>query len=156
MKATLSLPAAFAILLLSTPDFLRAESPAATAAALIAADDARISAMKNADRGALETSFSDELRYAHSNGIVDTKTSFIEVLTTGKTKYLGYDHVAREFTFPAPGIALMSGKARIQAESAKGKMDSVLSYLAVWREEGGKWKFLAWQSCRLPVEEAKP
>jgi hypothetical protein len=133
--------------------------PAEESAALAkvrAADDARIAAMKSGDRSGLEAAFSAELRYAHSNGIVDTKESFVEILTSGKTKYLGYDHVEREFTFPAPGIALMSGKARIQAESAKGKMDSVLSYLAVWLEEDGNWKFLAWQSCRLPVEEAKP
>jgi len=30
-------------------------------------------------------------------------------------------------------------------------MDSVLSFLAVWREENGKWRFLAWQSCKLPA-----
>jgi ketosteroid isomerase-like protein len=124
--------------------------------AVRAADDARIAAMRSPDKAALEAIFSDQLRYAHSNGVVDTKASFVEILTSGKTKYLGYDHLEREFTFPAPGIALMSGKARIQAESAKGKMDSVLSYLAVWKEEGGQWRFLAWQSCRLPVEEAKP
>lgn len=125
-------------------------------AAVRAADDARIAAMRQPDKSALGAAFSDELRYSHSNGVVDTKASFIDVLVSGKTKYLGYDHVEREFTFPAPGIALMSGKARIQAESAKGKMDSVLAYLAVWKEEGGQWKFLAWQSCRLPAEETKP
>jgi len=124
--------------------------------AVRAADDARIAAMRTPDKAALEAVFSEQLRYAHSNGVVDTKASFVEILTSGKTKYLGYDHLEREFTFPVPGIALMSGKARIQAESAKGKMDSILSYLAVWKEEGGQWKFLAWQSCRLPVEEAKP
>jgi hypothetical protein len=158
MKARFPIPGALAALSLAfaTSGPLRAETPAATAAALVAADDARITAMRNPDRAALEAAFSDELRYAHSNGIVDTKASFLEILTTGKTKYLGYDHVERGFTFPAPGIALMTGKARIQAESAKGKMDSVLSYLAVWRVENGVWKFLAWQSCRLPVEEAKP
>ena len=29
-------------------------------------------------------------------------------------------------------------------------MDAVLSFLAVWREEKGQWRFLAWQSCKLP------
>jgi ketosteroid isomerase-like protein len=154
MKARFPILVALAALLLTVPASLLAETPAA--AALAAADDARIAAMREPDRAALEAAFSDELRYAHSNGVVDTKASFIEILTTGKTKYLGYDLVERQFTFPAPGIALMTGKARIQAESAKGKMDSVLSYLAVWREENGAWRFLAWQSCRLPTEEAKP
>jgi len=121
--------------------------------AVRAADDARIAAMRTPDKTKLEAIFSDQLRYAHSNGVVDTKSTFVEILTSGATKYLGYDHLERDFAFPVPGIALMSGRARIQAESDKGKVDSVLSYLAVWREEGGQWKFLAWQSCRLPVEK---
>ncbi len=142
---------ALALLFFLAPALLADE-----ASAVRAADDARVAAMRQPDRAALEEIFSDALHYAHSNGVIDTKASLIEILVSGKARYLGYDHVDREFRFPAPGIALMTGRARIQAESAKGAMDSVLSYLAVWREEDGKWKFLAWQSCRLPVEEAKP
>lgn len=118
---------------------------------LIRADDARVEAMKKADAEALNTLFSDELNYAHSNGVVDNKASLTEILTTGKTKYVGYDYVERNFTFPAQDIALMTGRTRIQADSAKGHMDNVLSFLAVWRLEQGQWKFLAWQSCKLPA-----
>jgi ketosteroid isomerase-like protein len=149
------LPSLLLVLVIGLASPLRADETI-DPSAVRAADDARIAAIRSPDKAALQAIFSDQLRYAHSNGVVDTKASFVEILTSGKTKYLGYDHLEREFTFPAPGIALMSGKARIQAASAKGKMDSILSYLAVWREEGGQWKFLAWQSCRLPVEEAKP
>jgi hypothetical protein len=106
--------------------------------------------MLSPERENLGSIFSDELRYAHSNGIVDSKASFIEVLSSGKTQYVGYDYEEQNFTFPAPGIALMSGRAHINARTSSGEMDSVLSYLAVWREEKGKWRFLAWQSCRLP------
>lgn len=120
-------------------------------AAVKAADDARVATMRSPDRDKLIAIFSDDLRYAHSNGIVDTKGSFIELLGSGKTKYLGYEHKDRSITIPAPGIALVVGQARVQTESAAGKMDSVLSYLAVWREEKGQWRFLAWQSCKLPV-----
>ena len=118
--------------------------------AVKAADKTRVTAMQTADRDQLTAIFSDELRYAHSTGVVDTKTSFIDVLTSGKTKYVGYDYEGQSFTFPAPGIALMSGRAHVKAETANGTMDSVLSFLAVWREENGQWKFLAWQSCKLP------
>jgi ketosteroid isomerase-like protein len=124
-------------------------------AAIIAADDSRIAAMRAPDREKLQAIFSDDLRYAHSTGVVDTKASFIEILVAGKTRYLGYDHVERQVTTPAPSIALVAGQARFRTESANGKMDSVLSYLAVWRLENGQWRFLAWQSCRLPVPENK-
>ena len=119
-------------------------------ASIRAADKARVAAMLSPVRENLGSIFSDELRYAHSNGIIDSKASFIEVLSSGKTQYVGYDYEEQNFTFPAPGIALMSGRAHIKARTSSGEMDSVLSYLAVWREENGKWRFLAWQSCRLP------
>ena len=129
---------------------------AAEDAALTAADDARVAAMLAADRSALTALLSDGLHYAHSSGTVDTKDVFIDLLASGKTRYLGYEHVERRFSQVAPGIALMTGRARIQAQSARGTMDSVLSYLAVWRLEEGRWRFLAWQSCRLPAAEPDP
>ncbi len=126
-------------------------------AAVTAADDARVAAMKSPDQAALAAVFSDDLHYAHSSGVVDTKASFIEILTSGTNKYIGYDYVERDFTFPAPGIALMTGKVRIQTSNAKGGMDSVLSFLAVWHEEEkGQWRFRAWQSCKLPPAVPAP
>lgn len=129
--------------------------PAADEAALKAVDDARVAAFTKADRAALQEIFSDDLSYAHSTGVLDSKGAFIDLISSGKTKYLAYEYVDRKFTFPAPGIALMTGKARVKAETATGQMDSTLSFLAVWREEGGKWKFLAWQSARLQAPAAK-
>lgn len=129
-------------------------SPAAEetlSAKLQAADDARVSATKAADPSKLRAILSEELRYAHSNGLVDTRESFIELVTSGKTKYEAIEYEERRFTFPAPKIALMSGRAHVVAQTGTGVMDSVLSFLAVWREEeDGTWRFLAWQSCRLP------
>jgi hypothetical protein len=118
--------------------------------AVLAADKARVAAMQSGDRDKLDAVFSDELRYAHSNGIVDTKQSFIDILSAGKTKYVGYDYEEQDFTFPAPGIALMTGRVHVKAEAEGKTMDAVLSFLAVWREEKGQWRFLAWQSCKLP------
>jgi len=118
--------------------------------ALQNADDARVAAMRSPDSQTLSALLSEDLRYAHSNGVVDTRASLMEVLMTGKTKYLGFEYQQRNFTFPAPGIALMSGRAQVKAATAAGEMDSTLSFLAVWREEAGQWRFLAWQSCKVP------
>ncbi|MFZ4767910.1 MAG: nuclear transport factor 2 family protein [Roseimicrobium sp.] len=120
-------------------------------AALLAADDERVAAIVAADKLRLTAIFSDELRYAHSTGAVDDKATYIDSLVSGRTKYVVYDYQERKFTFPAPGIALMAGRVHIQSTSAVGVSDGVLSILAVWREEQGKWRFLAWQSCKLPA-----
>lgn len=121
-------------------------------AAVVAADTARIAAMLKPERAALDAAFSNELRYAHSNGLVDTKASFIDSLLGGRTKYLAYEPGERMITFPAPGLALMGGRAKLQVEGGSGRMEATLSYLAVWRKEDGQWRFLAWQSARLPTE----
>ena len=118
--------------------------------AIESADDARIAAMSSPERSRLSAIFSDDLRYAHSTGAVDTKTSLIDTLTSGKTKYLRFDYLEREFSFPAPGLALMTGRVRIRVATAEGEMENALSFLAVWRKEKGQWRFLAWQSCKLP------
>ncbi len=125
---------------------------AADLAAVIAADDARVIAFKAPTRERLEALFSEELHYAHSNGVLDTKASFIDVLTSRKTRYTGLEYQKREFSFPAPGVALMTGRVRIQAATGETQIDSVLSFLGVWRLEADTWRFLAWQSCRLPVQ----
>ncbi len=117
---------------------------------LRAADDERVAATIAGDRAKLAAVYSDELRYAHSNGLVDDKASYVDALASGRTKYLLIDYAERNFTFPAPGIALMTGRAHVQVAKADGKVDMVLSFLAAWREENGQWRFLAWQSCKLP------
>lgn len=123
---------------------------------LRAADDERVSAIVAGDGARLTAIFSDGLRYAHSTGAVDDKASYIESLVSGRTKYVVYNYQERNFTFPAPGIALMTGRIHIKSTSAaSGLSDVMLSILAVWREEQGRWRFLAWQSCRLTVPAQK-
>lgn len=119
--------------------------------AVLEADDARIAATTKADEAALEEILDDDLHYAHSNGAVDTKESFIEQVVAGRLKYLEYEPIEREVTFPRAGIALVTGRARVVVESGKGRSEFTLSHLAVWRELAGEWKFLAWQSSRLPM-----
>ncbi len=132
---------------------LRAADETRTAT-LQTADDARVAATLASDRTKLDALFSDELRYAHSSGNVDTKASFMDALAAGRLKYIAWEYVERSFSFPAPGIALMSGRTRIKVARADGEMEMLLSYLAVWREEKGQWRFLAWQSAKLPEAAA--
>lgn len=119
-------------------------------AEVLAADDRRIAAMTTADKQALETVCDDDLHYAHSSGTVDTKPSLIDSITRGRTKYLAFDPVERTVSFPAPGIAVVTGQAAVRVANEQGRHDVRLRFLAVWREVRGEWKFFAWQSARLP------
>ena len=115
-----------------------------------AADDARVAAMLAPTREKLAAVLSPELRYAHSNGQVDSKDALIASLTDGSATYSKYAYQDRSFTFPAPGLALMTGRFDVKAVVKDNAAESTIGYLAVWRLEKGEWKFLAWQSCKIP------
>lgn len=119
-------------------------------AALTAVDDARVAAMLKPSKATLDIVLSDDLRYAHSNGKVDTKASLTSSLLSGEAKYISYKYSERTFKFPAPDLALMTGRFEVQATVDGTTVTSTIGYLAVWRLEHGHWKFLAWQSCKIP------
>ena len=119
-------------------------------AAVRAADDERLAATQAADPARLDAIFSDALRYAHSNGKVDDKASFVQSLTSRKIIYESFDYQERAFTVAGPGVVLMTGRMVARAISAGQPVLLDLNFLAVWREEGGRWRFLAWQSSRNP------
>ena len=132
---------------------LRAADDKALAAAR-AADDERLAATKAGDPKRLDAIFSNDLRYAHSSGKVDTKDSYVKSLVSRATIYESFDYKERNFTVAAPGVVLMSGRVLIKASNNGQKVENDLNILAVWREENGKWRFLAWQSCKNPPADA--
>jgi hypothetical protein len=119
--------------------------------AVLAADDARIAAMTAADPEALEPLLSAELRYSHSNGTVDTKDSFLELIRGKATRYVAYRPVERGVRFASPDIALEHGRAEVILEKNGVRTEATFLFLAVWRLEEGSWRFLAWQSARPPA-----
>jgi ketosteroid isomerase-like protein len=114
------------------------------------ADDTRLEAMMAGDAARLDAIFSDDLRYAHSNGQVENKKEFIKSLSSRHMVYESFTYQERRFEAVGPGVVLMAGRVIINASSAGQKLVLNLNFLAVWREEGGRWRFLAWQSSRNP------
>jgi hypothetical protein len=119
-------------------------------AAVTAADAERQAASEAGDRGRLEAIFSNDLRYAHASGKVDTKASYIESMASHGTVYENFNYKERTFLPAAPGIVLMTGRVLITVRNGDQHTVNDLNFLAVWREENGQWRFLAWQSCRNP------
>jgi hypothetical protein len=133
-----------------------ADSSAAIIAAVTAADDERVAASIAVDRARLEAIFSDELHYAHSNGAIDTKASYVDSIVNHRSVYEKYEYQRRTFTPVAPGVVAMTGRALIHSRNAEGPVLIDLNFLAIWREENGKWRFMAWQSCRNPPAAPPP
>lgn len=146
------LPTLLCCLLLALPA-LRADEAEDLAGAR-AADDERVAATIAGDRARLEAVFSDGLHYAHSNGALDTKATLVDKVASGRTDYEQINYARREFEVAAPGVVVMRGRALIRAGAPGKIMPNDINFLAVWRREGGKWRFLAWQSSHNP-EPAK-
>ncbi len=150
---TLRVFAAFLVLLMlaAAPGGRAAGFDAAELAALRAADDERLAATKAASPERLEAIFSDELHYGHSSGKADTKASQIEGIVGRTYAYEHFEHKERTFVPAGPGVALMRGRVLVRMRTKAGAENNLdLTYLAVWRQENGRWRFYAWQSCRNP------
>lgn len=119
-------------------------------AAVMAADDERVAASTARDRARLEAVLSPELRYAHSSGAVDTQQSYIASILEGRSVYETYTNEERTFSPVGDDVMLMSGRVVIDTRDGGKPLQLHLGYLAVWRLEEGRWRFRAWQSCRLP------
>jgi hypothetical protein len=48
----------------------------------------------------------------------------------------------------------MAGRALVKVSTPDGDIESILSFLAVWQEMNGKWRFRAWQSCKIPNQKS--
>ena len=149
MKSLLRLLPVIALMLL--PPFLWAASHPA---AWLLADDARVAAMISADPARLAATISDELLYVHSSGSTDTKASLTAALTSGRTKYNTIKYEQRDFREVVPGLVLMTGRGRFTLGKAAPFTELHLSFLAAYRLEQGVWRFIAWQSCRIPEPAA--
>ena len=142
------------LLILALVSLRAADDP--TFADVRAADDQRVAAVLAADEARLNELLSPALHYAHSNGKLDGRDSFRDALTGRKTVYNAMEYIKRDFAPAGPGVVLMTGCVRVDAQVGPQRVQSDLNFLAVWRQEGGRWRFLAWQSCKVPPPAPKP
>jgi len=129
-----------------------------TSAVVLAKDDTRIAAVKaaelarfeanvNADSKALGLLLGDDLDYVHSNGDIDTKTSFIESLTSGRRDYQAM--TANIQTVRLFGdVAIVRGTVKVTVASNGKPQDLDLGYTDFWVWRAHRWQMVAWHSSR--------
>ena len=151
-----TLPRSLVLLLVLFSAVLLRAGEANPTTAIRDADNERVAAIMAADATRLDAIFSEELEYTHSNGKHDSKESYIESIVTHKTVYKVYDYKEREFRLASPDIGLETAHVLITSVNGTTENKNDLSILAVWRKEDGKWRFLAWQSAKLPAPATPP
>ncbi len=121
----------------------------ARAAALRAAELERFEANVTADPKSLDRLLDDALEYTHSNGVLDTKKSFIESLTSGKLDYLATEADIQSLRIEGD-VGIIRGRAKVTVSDHGQPLDLDLGYVDVWLWKDGRWQMTTWQSARLP------
>ncbi|WP_414660548.1 nuclear transport factor 2 family protein [Horticoccus sp. 23ND18S-11] len=124
---------------------LRAE-PAVISA--LRADKARIAAMVAGDGSALAALMSDQLRFVHSDGRVESKADYVKNLMAGDTQYAEAKTSLLETMQVDPDVVVVLGLQEMRKRLGTEWSEVKLRYLAVWRNESGTWRMIAWQSAR--------
>jgi hypothetical protein len=117
-------------------------------AALRKAELARFDAQVNADAKVLGELLDDGLEYVHSNGALDSKTSFVESLTSGARDYIATTANIQSVRI-FDDVAVIRGTAKVLVKDGGKDLDLEIGYTDVWLWKNGRWQMTAWRSARL-------
>lgn len=112
------------------------------------ADQARLTAMMAGDGAALNRLMSDELAFVHSDGRIESKADYVKNMLAGDTAYKNAKTSDVRTMEPAPGVVILIGSQQMNKRLGPNWSEIKLKFMAVWRNEGGTWRLVAWQSMR--------
>ena len=116
--------------------------------AALRADKARQAAMVAGDAPALGGLMSEQLRFVHSDGRVESKADYVKNLLAGDTAYADVKTSAVEMMQVTPESVVILGVQTMRKRLGPDWSEVTLRYLSVWRNEAGAWRMIAWQSAR--------
>ena len=106
--------------------------------------------MQDADLTTLDELCADELSYAHSSGVRDTKATYLGKLRSGYYVYRRIDHpVERVEVVGDTAIVVGRMTADVEVQGAPKTIDNLA--LAVWTRASGTWRLLAYAPTSLPA-----
>ena len=116
--------------------------------AVLRADQARLAAMMAGDGVALGKLMSNELKFVHSDGRVESKADYVKNVMAGDTAYADARTSEVRALEPASNVVVLIGAQDMRKRLGPAWSEIKLRYLAVWRNENGTWRMFAWQSMR--------
>ncbi len=116
---------------------------------VLAAEEQRYRAMVEADLAALDRLCADELSYAHSSGVRDTKSEYLGKVRSGYYRYLTVEHpVERIEVLGDTAIVVGRMTSDLLVHGVPKTIDNLA--LAVWVRTAAGWRLLAYAPTRLP------
>lgn len=107
-------------------------------------------AMLAFDYAALDALLSDDVRYIHSTGVVETKSEYFDGLKRGLYEYGAIDILSGE-TREWADVAITTGVMEmVVGAEGSAKHPIRLQHVLVWKREDGSWRLLLRQATRVP------
>lgn len=133
-----------------TLGFVPAFAQTPTERAVLDAEERRFAAQVWKDYAALDRLIGEDLYYQHSNGDIDTKTSFIQGIKEGKRNY--DDIKIEESKVRVYGkTAIINAVCMYYRKGENGQPNNLhLRYTDVWVKRNGRWQMVTWQSLKIP------
>ena len=102
------------------------------------------------DIPALQKLLGEQLIYAHSTGIVDTKASYTAKIASGAQKYEAVDFESMTVKLYGDNMAVMHARMRMSGINQNGHFDDHMLMMHVWYKNSGNWQLVAHQTNKLP------
>jgi ketosteroid isomerase-like protein len=112
-------------------------------------EDARYAGVVAKDFAALDRLFHDDLVYRHSNGVADSKASYLEGIRDGVWDYRRVDR-EDQTVIVEDAVALVFNKLTIDIVVRGVPRLVHARVLSVWSREGQTWRLIGVQSGAIP------
>jgi hypothetical protein len=116
---------------------------------LLAFEQARVEATLKANVAQLEAMLADELVWVHSNGKIDSKTSYIQDIANQKSRCQALqvlDSKARIYG----EIGLTNGRLLVEFFEEDNSITKLtVLFTVVYRQQAGQWQVISWQTTKL-------
>lgn len=100
------------------------------------------------DFAAVEKMLADDLVYAHATGIVDTKTTYLTKLRSGKQLYRSMEQ--KNVSVRTYGdTAVTHSWMHVTGVNQAGEFDDKVMMLHVWVKKGGRWLLAGHQTTKV-------
>ncbi len=117
---------------------------------LIALEKRRIEAMTHRDTTMLSGLLADSLVYIHSSGVIDSKSSLMKDIASGRITYLFI--LPEKVTASIDGnYAWIYGRANVRFKLATmtGNIDQYISFVEVYQHKRYQWQLVLCQNARI-------
>ena len=115
------------------------------------AEKDRFAAMVKVDEAALNRLLADDLTYAHSSALFQTKAEFIADLKSGAIKYVSVTPSESDIKVRVHGdMAIVNGVAAVHVIDHGKDVSFKIRYTDVHSNRAGSWQMVAWEATRFP------